>query len=128
MAGAAVAERVTGEGADHAAEAGRIGQRRAQPGAVDVEGIATCNSDLLDGAQENRGGVVGVGHIDGRGRLIVLFLVGGDEVATAPAGRLIDVMLEMQLRAGEVEALRFRYGEQFEVQQRRAANQGQPIK
>jgi len=49
VAGAAVAESVARERADHSLEVVRSGQRGAQPGPVDVEGIAADNRDLLDG-------------------------------------------------------------------------------
>ena len=60
-AGAAVAELVTGDGSDNTLEVGDSGQRLPQLSPVDVQRISVGHYDLLDGAEEHRGGVVGVG-------------------------------------------------------------------
>ena len=60
-AGAAVAERVTGDDSDNTLEAGDAGQRLPQLGPVDVQRISVGHRDLINGAEEHRGGVVGVG-------------------------------------------------------------------
>ena len=122
-AGAAVAELVTGDDPDDAPEADNSGQRLPELGTVDVQRISVGNRNLLDGPEEHRGRVVGVGQIGGCGRLAVPLSIVGDDLLAALASRLVRVAAEAQLWTWKVDALRLGNGQKLGDQQGCPANQ-----
>ena len=67
MACPAVAELVTVELADYAAEVGSAGQRLPQPRPVDVERFPIGNRHRLNRTQQQGGSVIRVSHVDRSG-------------------------------------------------------------
>ena len=126
--GAAVAELVTGYCPYYSTESGQTGQSLPEPGPVYVQGISVADRDLLDGSKEHRGGVVGVGQVDGRGRLAVPLSVAGEQTVEGLAGRLVGIAVEARVWTWEVHAFRIRDGEERGNQQSRPADERDVLK